>query len=41
MDARIGAELDAAVEESAATPGPDPAEAFTHVYAEPVEAMRI
>ena len=41
MDARIGEELDAAVEESAATPGPDPAEAFTHVYAEPVEAMRI
>ena len=41
MDARIGAELDAAVEESAATPGPNPAEAFTHVYAEPVEAMRI
>ncbi len=41
MERRIEEELDAAVEESAATPGPDAAEAFTHVYAEPVEAMRI
>jgi TPP-dependent pyruvate/acetoin dehydrogenase alpha subunit len=41
MDRRIGEELDAAVEESAATPGPDPAEALTHVYAEPIEAMNI
>lgn len=41
MDRRIGEELDAAVEESMATPGPDAHEAFTHVYAEPIEAMNI
>jgi pyruvate dehydrogenase E1 component alpha subunit len=41
MDGRIGEELDAAVEESMATPGPDAREAFTHVYAEPIETMNI
>jgi pyruvate dehydrogenase E1 component alpha subunit len=41
MDGRIGREMDDAVKESMATPGPDAREAFTHVYAEPIETMKI
>lgn len=41
MDEAVSKELDSAVHESMALDGPDPQEAYTHVYDEPIEAMRI
>ena len=41
MERQIKQDLDAAVEESMATPPPDASEAYTHVYAEPIETMKI